>query len=242
VCGEETALLNAIEGQRGEVRPRPPSPVESGLFGKPTVVINVETIANLPWIMRHGAPAFAAMGSPDSRGTKAICLNRGFANPGIVEIELGMPLREVIMNLGGGGAGGAELEAVLLGGPMGSIVTPDLWDTPLCYVAMAKRGINLGHAGLVAIPKPADWGAILRHLLTFMRDESCGKCVPCRLGSARAHELAREGLTTATLPTFERILGLMKDASLCAFGRETPGPIRTILDKFGHRILGEVRP
>jgi NADH:ubiquinone oxidoreductase subunit F (NADH-binding) len=195
---------------------------------------------NAPWIMRHGVEAFAAMGLPESRGTKAICFNRGFAHPGIVEIEFGMPLREVIEQLGGGGAGGVELEAVLLGGPMGSIVTPNQWDAPVCFSAMAKRGINLGHGGLVAIPKPADWGAILRHLLTFMRDESCGKCVPCRLGSARAHEIARGGLTPGNVETFERILGLMKEASLCAFGRETPGPVKTIIEKFGARILGGV--
>ncbi|MFO0828771.1 MAG: NADH-ubiquinone oxidoreductase-F iron-sulfur binding region domain-containing protein [Phycisphaerales bacterium] len=239
VCGEETALLSAIEGQRGEVWPRPPYPVSEGLFGKPTVVSNVETLANLPWIMRHGAAAFAAMGTPESRGTKAICLNRGFARPGIVEVDFGISLREVIDRLGGGGADGAELEAVLIGGPMGSIVTPDEWDVPVCFTAMAKRGINLGHGGLVAIPKPADWRAILRHLLTFMRDESCGKCVPCRLGSARAHELATSGISEGTLPEIDRILALMREASLCAFGRETVGPVKTILTKFLDRVVAD---
>jgi NADH:ubiquinone oxidoreductase subunit F (NADH-binding) len=237
VCGEETALLAAIEGQRGEVWPRPPYPVEAGLFGKPTVVDNVETLANMPWIMLHGAPAYAAMGTADSKGTKALCFNHGFANPGIVEIEFGMTLRDAIDTLGGGGRNGVPLEAILLGGPMGSIVTPDQWDAPLCFAGMARRGINLGHAGLVAIPKSANWAAILRHLLTFMRDESCGKCVPCRLGTIRAHELASDGLTRADLPRFERIMELMKVASLCAFGRETPGPIRTILEKFGDQVI-----
>jgi NADH:ubiquinone oxidoreductase subunit F (NADH-binding) len=125
---------------------------------------------------------------------------------------------------------------------MGSIVTPDQWDAPLCFAGMARRGINLGHAGLVAIPKPADWSAILRHMLTFMRDESCGKCTPCRLGTLRAHEIAAAGLKRADLPRFESIMELMKVASLCAFGRETPGPINTILEKFGDRLFGaEVR-
>lgn len=241
VCGEETALLAAIEGQRGEVWPRPPYPVEAGLFGKPSVVDNVETLANIPWIMQKGAAAYAAMGSPDSKGTKALCLNHGFAKPGIVEVEFGITLRDVIDRLAGGGARG-ELEAVLLGGPMGSIVTPDQWDAPICFAGMSRRGINLGHGGLVAIPRGSDWTAILRHLLTFMRDESCGKCVPCRLGTARAHEMAKAGLTLASIPNFERILALMKEASLCAFGRETPGPIKTILEKFGNRILAESRP
>jgi NADH:ubiquinone oxidoreductase subunit F (NADH-binding)/NADH:ubiquinone oxidoreductase subunit E len=239
VCGEETALLNAIEAGRGEVRPRPPFPVEEGLFGKPTVVVNVETLANVPWIIERGAEAFRKLGTPESPGTKAICLNKGFANPGIVEIEFGMTLRELIErgDCGGGGAKGTALEAVLLGGPMGSIVTPDLWETPVCFSAMAAKKINLGHAGLVAIPAPANWAAILRHLLDFMRDESCGKCVPCRLGTTRGHELVHAGLTADSAATLRRILDLMGEASLCAFGRETTGPVRTILDRFGPQVI-----
>ena len=240
VCGEETALLNAIEGQRGEVRPRPPYPVEQGLFGKPTVVDNVETLVNFPWIVLHGAQAFNSMGTADSKGTKALCFNRGFAKPGIVEIEFGATLRDAIERLGGGGANGTELEAVLLGGPMGSIVTPDQWDAPICFAGMAKRGITLGHGGLVAIPRGSDWRMILRHMLTFMRDESCGKCVPCRMGTLRAQELAERG--HAAGEPLRRILDLMKDASLCAFGRETPGPILTILEKFGDRLTPGSRP
>lgn len=241
VCGEETALLSAIEGFRGEVRPRPPYPVEHGLYGKPTVVDNVETLVNIPWIITSGADAFAAMGTADSKGTKAVCLNRGFAKPGIVEVEFGVTLREVIERSAGGGAGGQELEAVLLGGPMGSIVTPDQWDAPVCFTAMGRRKINLGHGGLVAIPKGTSWPAMLRHLLTFMEEESCGKCVPCRLGTRRAHEMAKAGLSAGELPAFRRILALMKEASLCAFGRETPGPVETILEKFGTHVVTEAR-
>jgi NADH:ubiquinone oxidoreductase subunit F (NADH-binding) len=125
---------------------------------------------------------------------------------------------------------------------MGSIVPQDQWDAPVCFAGMARRGINLGHAGLVAIPEGADWTGLLKHLLTFMRDESCGRCVPCRMGTLRAHEMAREGLRRKDLPAFERILGLMKEASLCAFGRETPGPVRTILDRYADRIFREERP
>jgi NADH:ubiquinone oxidoreductase subunit F (NADH-binding) len=239
VCGEETALIAAIEAQRGEVRPRPPFPVQSGLHGRPTVVDNVETLVNVPWLLLHGEKALAAMGTTDSRGTKAMCLNRGFARPGIVEIEFGMTLRELIERHAGGGAGGVELEAVLLGGPMGSIVTPDQWDVPICFAGMAAKGINLGHGGLVAIPRPADWSLILRHLLAFMNDESCGKCTPCRLGSARLHALASSGVRTADLAEVNRILSLMKEASLCAFGRETPGPVRTILEKFASQVVNK---
>lgn len=236
VCGEETALLAAIEGHRGEVRPRPPFPVESGLFGMPTVVDNVETLANVGWLLRHGAKAYAAMGTPDSRGTKAVCFNRGFANPGIVEVEFGMSLREAIVGLGGGGRDGVGLQAVLIGGPMGSIVTPDRWDVPICFASMAKAGINLGHGGLVAIPEGTDWTVLLRHLIGFMRDESCGKCTPCRLGSQRLHSLAAAGMHDGDLHEVERILSLMRHASLCAFGRETPGPVETIL-----RLMGRLK-
>ncbi|MBL9119139.1 MAG: NAD(P)H-dependent oxidoreductase subunit E [Phycisphaerae bacterium] len=242
VCGEETALLNAIEAGRGEVRPRPPFPVEEGLYGKPTVVVNVETLVNVPWIIERGAAAFRLLGTLESPGTKAICLNRGFANPGIVEVEFGLTLRDLIerTQCGGGGAQGQRLEAVLLGGPMGSIVTPDLWETPVCFSAMAAKKINLGHAGLVAIPAPANWAAILRHLLDFMRDESCGKCVPCRLGTTRGHELVHAGLSTDSAATLRRILDLMGEASLCAFGRETTGPVRTILDRFGPQVIASL--
>lgn len=245
VCGEETALLNAIEGMRGEVRPRPPFPVDAGLYGKPTVVDNVETLLLPGWILRHGVDAFRSMGTKESQGTKAICLDRGFARPGIVEVEFGITLRELIDRHGGGGTGGRELEAVLVGGPMGSIVPIEDWDVPVCFAAMREKRINLGHAGLVAIQKGADWGMLLRHLLTFMRDESCGKCVPCRLGTTQLHQIAADGVDRADLPSIERILDLMGTASLCAFGRETPGPIATILSRYRDRVLvtgrGEAR-
>ncbi|MCC6678520.1 MAG: protein disulfide oxidoreductase [Phycisphaerales bacterium] len=240
VCGEETALLAAIEGQRGEVWPRPPYPVDSGVFGRPTVVNNVETIVNVPWILEHGAEAYAEMGTPDSRGTKAVCFNHGFARPGIAEVEFGLPLREVIERHGGGGAGGEPLEAVMVGGPMGSIVLPQDWDAPLCFTAMGRRGINLGHAGLVAIPRGTDWKAFLYHLLVFMKNESCGKCVPCRLGTARCHELATGGLMPESVEEVERILDVMREASLCAFGRETPGPVFTVLQRFRDKAIGRV--
>jgi NADH:ubiquinone oxidoreductase subunit F (NADH-binding) len=146
-----------------------------------------------------------------------------------------MPLREAIVDLGGGGRDGSDLEAVLIGGPMGSIVTPDRWDVPICFAAMARAGINLGHGGLVAIPKGTDWSALLRHLVAFMRDESCGKCTPCRLGSQRLHAVIAAGLPERDLPETLGILSLMRDASLCAFGRETPGPVETVL-----RIMGRI--
>lgn len=235
VCGEETALLNAIEGHRGEVRLRPPYPSVEGLYGKPTVVNNVETLVNVPVILTLGAEAYARLGTQSCSGTKAICLNHGFARSGIVEVEFGTSLREVIAEAGGG-SGGRQLEAVLIGGPMGSVVLPDQWDIPVCYAAMGARDIPLGHGGVVAVPEGTDFHALLLHWATFMRDESCGKCVPCRLGSRRAHDLLARGDGTVR-PDLERLLDVIEQASLCAFGRLMPKPMRQLIDHFGDRIF-----
>jgi NADH:ubiquinone oxidoreductase subunit F (NADH-binding) len=235
VCGEETAMLAAIEGRRGEVSPRPPYPAVSGLHGKPTVIDNVETLVNVPWIVTRGSERYAALGTAASSGTKALCLNRGFERPGIVEVEFGTPLREVVEVAAGGGRDGERLAAVLLGGPMGSCVPPGRWDVPICYGAMAAQGIDLGHGGLVALPESADFAGLLRHWLRFMRDESCGKCVPCAMGSRRAVEIA-ERLDEASLDRLRSLCDVVGAASLCAFGQFLPRPIRELVDLFGERM------
>lgn len=237
VCGEETALLNAIEGRRGEVRLRPPYPAQEGLWGRPTVVNNVETLVNVPWIVLEGAPAYRALGTAESAGTKAMCLNHGFARPGIVEVELGLPLRDLIEREAGGSKDGAALDAVLLGGPMGSVLAPEEWDVPVCYGAMGRRGIQLGHGGLVAVPRGTDVRRLFEHWLEFMAEESCGKCVPCRSGSRRALECARAGGGDRRAE-IERLLDIMADASLCAFGQQMPRPMRRMIELFGDRIFG----
>ncbi len=238
VCGEETALLNALEGFRGEVRLRPPYPAVSGLYGRPTVVNNVETLVSVPWIARRGAEAYAVLGTAACSGTKAMCMNHGFAAPGIDEIEFGLPLRQLIEALASGGAGGASLEAVLLGGPMGSVLRPDEWDVPICYEAMSQRGIQLGHGGLVAVPEGTDFAALLRHWLHFLQQESCGRCVPCREGSRQALELAGPGARDAQRRQLERLLEVIGEGSLCAFGQQTPEPVKQIVHHFGDRIFG----
>ena len=174
VCGEETAMLNAIEGLRGEVRLRPPYPVVEGLFGKPTVVNNVETLVNVPWILEHGAAGYSALGTKGSPGTKAVCLNHGFAAPGILEIEFGRSLRDVIERRGGSVCG-QRLEAVLIGGPMGSVALPSQWDVPVCYQVTAERNLILGHAGLVAVLEGTNIRTLFLHWIEFMAEESCGK-------------------------------------------------------------------
>jgi len=229
VCGEETALLEALEGRRGEVRLRPPYPAEHGLYGRPTVVNNVETLVNVPWIVREGPEAHRALGQPDAPGTKALCLNAGFAYPGVVEVEFGTSLRAVIEGDGGGGAEG-RLAAVALGGPMGRVLLPDEWDVPIDPDAMRRQGVELGHGGLVALPEGTDWRALLVHWLRFMADESCGRCVPCRLGSRRAQQLAEELAVPGDAPALRSLLHLMRETSLCAFGQELPLPAERLLD------------
>jgi len=237
VCGEETAMLNAIEGVRGEVRLRPPYPVVEGLFGKPTVVNNVETLVNVPWILEQGATEYAALGTKSSPGTKAMCLNHGFAAPGILEIEFGRSLKDIIERDARGGAGGKKLEAVLIGGPMGSVALPSQWDVPVCYQAMAERNLILGHAGLVAVPEGTNLRKLFLHWIEFMAGESCGKCVPCRLGSKQALDVAQNADASQTRAQLETLFDVMARGSLCAFGQLMPGPMTQMLQYFGDRIL-----
>jgi NADH:ubiquinone oxidoreductase subunit F (NADH-binding) len=219
VCGEETALLNAIEGRRGEVRLRPPYPAQHGLWGRPTVVNNVETLVNAPWIFARGPAAYRALGTAESPGTKVICLNHGFARPGLLEVEFGTPLRRILDEHAGGGASGRRLRAVIVGGPMGSVLGPERWDQPIAYAP----GSRLGHGGLVAVPEGADLSALVRHWLEFMAQESCGKCTPCALGSRRALQLLdREA-------SLRELLALVADTSLCGFGQLLPGPVLELL-------------
>ena len=237
VCGEETAMLNAIEGQRGEVRIRPPYPAQSGLYGMPTVVNNVETLVNIAAIIAKGAQAYRTMGTKESAGTKAMCLDHGFARPGIVEVEFGMTIRELI-DAAGGSANGEPLKAVILGGPMGSLLLPDEWDVPICYGAMAKSCIQLGHGGLVAVQTGTDYRELLRQWLKFMVDESCGKCVPCRLGSKQAWQaMQAEQISREGEQDISRLLTVIEQASLCAFGQYIPAPMRKLLKAFSNDIF-----
>ncbi|MGB2186408.1 MAG: complex I 51 kDa subunit family protein [Akkermansiaceae bacterium] len=234
VCGEETALINSIEGLRGEVRLRPPYPTQAGLFGKPTAVDNIETLCNIPYILEHGSDAYRAMGTQASAGTKTLCFNHGFVRPGIVEVEFGTPLQTAIDAVGGSKE---PLAAILLGGPMGCVMTPDTWDTPVCYQAMQERGLDLGHGSIIALPKSADKLALLRHWLTFMVDESCGKCEPCSLGSVRSRQIVSEPLSSASRAQLGSLLHLIGQTSLCAFGREIPRALSEYLEIFSDEIF-----
>lgn len=214
----------------------PPYPAEVGLYGKPTVVNNVETLSNIPFIALNGGEAYAFYGTHATKGTKALCLNHGFENPGLVEVEFGITFREVIEEIGGGGRDGEPLAAVLVGGPMGTLLQPQDWDYPICHEVLNRHGIELGHGGFVAVPESADFRDLLVHFTEFMIRESCGKCAPCRLGSQAFLKAIEEHRPISDL---EEMLDAIEAGSLCSFGQFVPGPLRALLSNFSDRIFGE---
>ncbi|HML49249.1 MAG TPA: NADH-ubiquinone oxidoreductase-F iron-sulfur binding region domain-containing protein, partial [Clostridia bacterium] len=189
VCGEETALMTSIEGNRGEPRPRPPFPAVKGLFGKPTVLNNVETYANVAQIILNGADLFAAMGTEKSKGTKVFALGGKINNTGLVEIPMGTPLRDIIYDIGGGIPNGKKFKAVQTGGPSGGCIPFSLIDTPIEYDSLIAIGSMMGSGGMIVMDEDNCMVDIARFFLDFTVDESCGKCVPCRVGTRRMLEI-----------------------------------------------------
>lgn len=237
VCGEETALINAIEGRRPEVRARPPYPTSHGLFGRPTVVNNVETLATVPWIIRHGGAAYAAMGTGLSRGTKVVALNSLFRRPGLYEVELGLPVREIVERLGGGLADG-ELRGVVIGGPLAGVLPTHLLDTPLGFEEMRGVGCEVGHGGVVAFDEHTSIPALVHHVFRFGAYESCGKCTPCRLGAARVERLLAPGGPTPSAgdPEVRDIVAALAAASLCGHGTGLAAFAKSVLTHFGDEV------
>ena len=239
ICGEETALFESIEGKRGEPRNKPPFPVEVGLFGKPTVVNNVETLANVPLIVLGGAAAFAAIGTEGSSGPKLFCLSGHVARPGVYEVEFGATLRELI-EMAGGVPGGRAIKTILLGGAAGVFVGPDVLDTPLTFEATRAIGATLGSGVIMVFDETADLVDTLRRIAQFFRDESCGQCVPCRVGSVRQEELlARLAAGSTVRPRDEELALLreigqvMRDASICGLGQTASSAIESALRQPG---------
>ena len=237
VCGEETALINSIEGQRPEVRVRPPYPTFEGLFGMPTLLSNVETFANFFWILAHGGERFARYGSAESRGNKLVCLDSCFNKPGVYEVELGTSLAKIIASAGGFTT---PLKAVQIGGPLGGIIPVGKAETMnLDFESLHASGFLMGHAGIVGIPEHFSMLQYICHLLKFARDESCGKCFPCRIGSQRAYELVSTALDNNEPVSFallEEILWTMEKGSLCALGGGLPLPIKNVLMYFSDEL------
>jgi NADH:ubiquinone oxidoreductase subunit F (NADH-binding) len=233
VCGEETSLLRSIEGNRPEVMARPPYPTERGLFGRPTLLNNVETLVNIPWIVTHGGEAYNAIGFSKSRGTKALSLNSLFNRPGLYEVEFGVTVRHIIEELGGGLRRGGKLKGVIIGGPIIGMIPPHLIDTPLGFEELAAIGAGVGHGGVVAFDEHTSIPDLVEHVFSFGAYESCGKCTPCRSGSGRIEDIFTNALagdaTKADLQECRDLVTALKLASLCGHG--------TGLARFAESIL-----
>lgn len=248
VCGEETALMNSIEGKRGMPRPRPPFPSEAGLWGKPTVINNVETLANVPSILRHGADWFAGMGTEGSKGTKIFALSGKINNTGLVEVPMGMTLREVIFDIGGGIPNGKKFKAVQIGGPSGGALPDSVLDTPIDYESLKKIGAMMGSGGLVVMDETTCMVDVAKYFMTFIQSESCGKCIPCREGTKRLLEIlerltqsyrseksAEEALLRFQgMVYLDRLADVIKNTSLCGLGQSAANPVLSTLHYFRH--------
>jgi formate dehydrogenase iron-sulfur subunit len=236
VCGEETALLDSIEGKRGMVRAKPPLPVHQGLFGKPTVINNVLTLASAPWILTHGAEAYATIGYGRSRGTMPIQLSGVLKHTGLYEAPFGMTLGELINDIGGGSRTGRPIRAVQCGGPLGAYFPPSLFDTPYDYEAFAALDGLIGHGGIVAFDDSIDMAEQARFAMEFCAIESCGKCTPCRIGAVRGQEVIdriRAGeKVEMNLAVLTDLCQTMRLGSLCALGGFTPYPVLSALRHF----------
>jgi NADH-quinone oxidoreductase subunit F len=238
ICGEETALFNSIEGLRGEPRNKPPFPVQAGLFHKPTVVNNVETLVNVLDVIEHGGPAFSAVGTEVSTGTKLFCLSGCVTRPGLYEAPFGITLRELI-DLAGGVRDGRPLQAILLGGAAGVFVTPDELDLPLTFEGARAAGATIGSGVVMLFDDTVDLKAILVRIAEFFRDESCGQCVPCRIGTIRQEEAlhrlaaapAGNGIA-AEVALIDDVAQVMRDASICGLGQTAASAVQSALRKF----------
>ncbi len=236
VCGEETALIASIEGKRGMPRPRPPFPANSGLWGKPTLINNVETLASIPAILLLGGDWYSSIGTEKSKGTKVFALAGNVENTGLVEVPMGMTLREILFDIGGGIPGGREFKAAQTGGPSGGCLPTSALDTPIDYESLREAGSIMGSGGLIVMDDSTCMVDIARFFLTFTQDESCGKCTPCREGTKRM----LEGLVRITsgqgeemdLVRLERLSKVCARASLCALGQTAPSPVQSTLRHF----------
>ena len=239
VCGEETALLASIEGRRGMPRPRPPFPAQSGLFGKPTTINNVETLANIPLILREGgAKEFASVGTEGSKGTKVFALAGKIRNTGLCEVPMGITIREIIYDVGGGIKGGRDFKAVQAGGPSGGCIPAEQLDLPIDYDSLNQAGAIMGSGGLVVMDDRTCMVDLARYFLSFTQKESCGKCTPCREGTKRMLEILNritegEG-KPEDLQTLDRLAYSIKDSALCGLGQTCPNPVLSTIRYFRH--------
>ena len=243
ICGEETALINSIEGQRPEVRVRPPFPAQQGLFNKPTIVNNVETLATVHHILSKGGDYWKNIGTEKSSGTKLVSLDSFFNKPGIYEVEMGTPLRYVIDEVGGGFK--SPIKAMQIGGPLGGVVPiSKIDDLSIDFESFSKNGFLLGHASVVCIPQGFPMIKFIEHLFDFASYESCGKCFPCRLGTKRGQEMAQKAIDTdykIDRTLLEDLLVTLEKGSLCAHGGGIPLPVRNSLQYFNDELKAFIK-
>ncbi len=244
VCGEETALLNSIEGQRGMPRPRPPFPAVKGLWGKPSVINNVETLANVPFILLHGAEAYASIGTEKSKGTKVFALGGKVNNVGLVEVPMGITLRQLIFDIGGGIPNGKKFKAIQTGGPSGGCLTEKDLDTPIDYDNLIAAGSMMGSGGAIVMDEDNCMVDVAKFYMTFICDESCGKCSPCRIGTKRCLELLNkitEGKgTMEDLEELKSLANVIKSNSLCGLGQTAPNPILSTMNAFYDEYVAHI--
>jgi len=244
VCGEETALIASIEGKRGTPRPRPPYPAQAGLWGVPTLINNVETFANIPSILRRGAEWFASIGTPKSKGTKVFALSGKVRNVGLIEVPMGMTLRQIIFEIGGGVPEGHQFKAVQTGGPSGGCIPERFLDLPVDYESLRDVGSIMGSGGMIVMDDSACMVNVARFFMEFCMSESCGKCIPCRAGTAQMFELLTRMTdgsgTLRDLQLLEELCDMVANTSLCGLGQSAPNPVLSTLRYFRDEYLEHI--
>jgi bidirectional [NiFe] hydrogenase diaphorase subunit len=246
VCGEETALMASVEGKRGAPRPRPPFPAESGLWGCPTLINNVETFANVPSIIRKGAEWFAGIGTEKSKGTKVFALAGKIKNTGLIEVPMGTALRTIVEEMGGGAPDGGKIKAVQTGGPSGGCIPAEALDTPVDYESLTKLGSIMGSGGMIVMDDTTRMVEVARFFMEFCMDESCGKCIPCRAGTVQMYQLltkiVERKATTRDLQKLEELCDMVRSTSLCGLGQTAPNPVLSTLRFFRHEYAALLQP
>ena len=246
VCGEETALIASIEGRRGQPRPRPPFPAESGLWGCPTLINNVETLANIVPIINRGADWYASLGTGKSKGTKVFALTGKIRNNGLIEVPMGITIREIVEDLGGGTPDGTKIKAVQTGGPSGGCIPVELFDTPVDYESLMKVGSIMGSGGMVVMSEETNMVDVAKFYMEFCMEESCGKCIPCRVGTVQMYNLLKKILerkaTILDLEALEELCDMVQTTSLCGLGQTAPNPVISTLRYFRNEYLELLQP
>jgi len=244
VCGEETALISSVEGKRGTPRPRPPYPAQEGLFGEPTLINNVETFANIPPIIRNGGEWYAKIGTEKSKGTKVFALAGRIRNTGLVEVPMGITLREIVFEIGGGIPEGREFKAVQTGGPSGGCLPAEFLDMPVDYESLARAGSIMGSGGMIVMDESSCMVDVARYFMEFCMTESCGKCVPCRVGTYQMKQLldriTNRDATAKEIAQLEFLCELLKNTSLCGLGQSAPNPVVSTMRYFPEEYRAHV--